>query len=203
MCVGLSYCNRKKMAKSFDLIDVCPSNTKPGTLTRLYRVKASWVNTWPKTVHEAQQAQPSPTIVAGDRVRLDGDIVLDDSVEGEGYFQQFDIRVDSGKPLFQMVGEQGAYAFISNLEFQIVGFGPQQVEFALDTSKPCWIYLVELKNGEAVCIGRPGIPAYAETIEGDGGFKAGDFAGTTYRLVADTEPMFYNGVIDLTPNPAS
>ena len=186
----------------YDLINKCNKSSQPGTTQRLFRVPISWVTLFPesKAAYEIGQGNVP---AQGDSIRLNGDIILDTTIVGEGKFGQFDIRVNSGLLNDNMVGEQGGTSFESSLDFQIIGTRAEELEFAFEASKGCYLYITKQRNGNYRILGNPEDPAYAESIEITSGQKAGDFEGGTYRLKASTgrPAMIYTGVMDLTPNP--
>lgn len=187
--------------ETYDLIADRSADNFSGIKTRLYRVPIAWIDAdnFPQTEWEYQQDQTTPAPVAGDTVKLRGDIVLLNGNTGEGHWQKFDIEINSGNHMFEQVGKYGSAELITGIGFKILGTEEVQVEFAANSVKPIWAYLVESRNGKYVLCGKPGLPAYCETLTADSGLQAGDENASTYAIKAQHKPLFYSGAIDLTP----
>lgn len=177
----------------------CEENSSPGTEAKLYHVPSCEVDVFPDTLEESGNG----TGAMSDAVTLDGDIVLDAITANKGYWREFAIIEYSGKVLDTAVGEKESKSFDSDIPFRIKGTTAEQVGFAKKILNCKGLWMIKTKSGARRIIGTPENPAYIESLTLDTGDTSESANQGTYVARANTglPALFYDGVVDLTPNP--
>jgi len=177
----------------------CDKKKVSGTEAKLFYSPFCEINVFPDTLEESGNG----TGAMSDRVTLDGDIIMDDTVQGCGFFREYDIIINSGKVLDTGVGEIGSKSFDSDIPFRIEGTDPEHLGFAAHILNCKGTFIIKTKTGVTRVSGSKTSPAYIESVVLDTGDTPESANQGTYVVRSNTGvPAYvYNGVIDLTPTP--
>lgn len=181
----------------------CDKSCPPGTNARLRIVPACEIDDFPDTLADPNVDQ-LPGDTPGDIVTLDGDIVLDATVPGQGYWREFDIIIGSGQVTDTLVGSDGSWSWDSDILFRLACVDRDQAAFAKCMANGCYVFAIQPKGSDFWrVVGNPDNAAKAQSIVLDTGSTSDSVNQGTYVARANTEcpALYYDGVFDLTPNP--
>ena len=171
-----------------DLVTGCGEANPPGIEVRLYIVHKDDIDVFP-----ARKA----TVLPGDPVTLDGDIVL----LPLKYFKVFDIVTDTGEITDAMVGAEGSKSFEAFLNGTIPTTSAEVRAWLECNANGCLVVIAREKSGQMRVLGTKDIPATLNTVEGGTGLVAGDTRGYAISIKDHTglTASTYEGVIDVDP----
>lgn len=172
------------------LVYGCGQANPPGVKVRCYAVHKDDIDTYPAR-KAFNPANP------GDSVTLDGDIVLLPNKA----FVPFDLVVDTGEIVTNMVGAEGSKSYESFLNGTLPTTDAIVREWLECNANGCLVIIVQEKSGQLRVLGTKDVPATLDTVEGGTGIVAGDTRGYAIGIKDHTglTASTYEGVIDLDP----
>jgi len=185
-----------------NLVKECGQKLPPGTEVDIYYTCICELNGYPQTAKQLAVGDPLP----GDSVRLAEPFDFTTAESGEGYWRKARILINTGGVKWDKEGDLGGEGFMSAFRFFIIGSEAEQIEFSVNLLKASGCIAMMIKQREATemtVIGTDKIPAYVESIAGDGGEKNGDLNGAAYSIKFDSYLLKYDDGthgIDVTPN---